>query len=115
MKGVLLLTEKADDGRLGPRQSQRRVLLEGTTTPTKDSRFPRVELAAEKLLNKMGGFRPLVTMVTGSGFVALADMVEDPTVIKIIEQLNSASFRAQIRALGGYDTTHTGEIHEIGF
>lgn len=41
--------------------------------------------------------------------------VEDPTVIKIIEQLNSASFRAQIRALGGYDTTHTGEIHEIGF
>ena len=40
---------------------------------------------------------------------------EDGNVLKILDQLNSAAFQAQIQALGGYDTTHTGEIHEVNF
>ncbi len=39
--------------------------------------------------------------------------LELPSVQLLLEQLNSADFRRQVEALGGYDTSHSGEIRQI--
>jgi molybdate-binding protein len=42
--------------------------------------------------------------------VLLKDTVQEPLVAQLLNTLSSHRFRAQLHALGGYDTQHTAEI-----
>jgi putative molybdopterin biosynthesis protein len=45
--------------------------------------------------------------------VMFSKSLELPSVQLLLEQLNSPDFRRQVVALGGYDTSYTGEIRQI--
>lgn len=46
-----------------------------------DPRIERINVAADFLKERTGGFRPLVGIVLGSGLGALADQIENPIVV----------------------------------
>ena len=46
--------------------------------------------------------------------VMSADLKDHPSLSRLIDTLVSRPFRSEIDALGGYDTSETGKVHELG-
>lgn len=57
------------------------------------------------------GFVPMFT--ERYDLVVLADRYDDETFKMLIDRLQNRSFRSGVRALGGYDTAHTGDERRI--